>query len=267
MTGPRVLGFIPVYPEWADLALCPQTDPDLFYPEKGGSVREAKQVCARCPVRAECLEYALENDERFGIWGGESERDRRKLKKERTTTTTTTKETTMTTTADDVDDFEICEDCYGSFEPDAVDENGRCPACALAPAPPEPVRIVGRPTLPGWAADAAQLLVATEGHHDPIVRDVRKIAAQSLQALHTAKTQYDRLASSADRAIQTVKTTPKKQTGGKRDPLATTVLMQQHGITPAQVRVWAVENGVPVAARGNPAKSVIEQYLTTTKEI
>jgi WhiB family redox-sensing transcriptional regulator len=61
--------------------LCEQTDPEAFFPEKGGSTREAKKVCLECEVRDDCLEYALDNDERFGIWGGLSERERRKLKK------------------------------------------------------------------------------------------------------------------------------------------------------------------------------------------
>ena len=68
---------------WQDRALCAQTDPEAFFPEKGGSTREAKRVCRSCEVRAECLEYALENDERFGIWGGLSERERRRIKRER----------------------------------------------------------------------------------------------------------------------------------------------------------------------------------------
>lgn len=67
--------------EWHDRALCAQTDPEAFFPEKGGSTREAKKICTGCDVRAECLTYALSNDERFGIWGGLSERERRKLKK------------------------------------------------------------------------------------------------------------------------------------------------------------------------------------------
>jgi WhiB family redox-sensing transcriptional regulator len=66
---------------WQERALCAQTDPEAFFPEKGGSTREAKRVCTGCEVRAECLEYALANDERFGIWGGLSERERRKLKR------------------------------------------------------------------------------------------------------------------------------------------------------------------------------------------
>ena len=68
--------------EWQDQALCAQTDPDAFFPDKGGSTREAKRICKACGVRDECLEYALEHDERFGIWGGLSDRERRRLKKQ-----------------------------------------------------------------------------------------------------------------------------------------------------------------------------------------
>ncbi len=71
----------PLDEQWQDQALCAQTDPEAFFPEKGGSTREAKRICQSCEVRAECLEYALEHDERFGIWGGLSERERRRLKK------------------------------------------------------------------------------------------------------------------------------------------------------------------------------------------
>lgn len=67
---------------WQERALCAQTDPEAFFPEKGGSTREAKKICTGCEVKAECLEYALANDERFGIWGGLSERERRRIKRE-----------------------------------------------------------------------------------------------------------------------------------------------------------------------------------------
>ena len=66
---------------WQSDSLCAQTDPEAFFPEKGGSTRDAKKICSSCEVRTHCLEYALENDERFGIWGGLSERERRKLRK------------------------------------------------------------------------------------------------------------------------------------------------------------------------------------------
>ena len=65
---------------WQDQALCAQVDPEIFFVEKGGSVRPAKRVCMACEVREACLEYALERDERSGVWGGMSERERRRLK-------------------------------------------------------------------------------------------------------------------------------------------------------------------------------------------
>ena len=68
---------------WQERSLCAQTDPEAFFPEKGGSTRDAKRVCAACLVRQECLDYAMDNDERFGIWGGLSERERRRLRRER----------------------------------------------------------------------------------------------------------------------------------------------------------------------------------------
>ncbi len=74
----------PLTPEddlWQERALCAQTDPEAFFPEKGGSTREAKRICQGCEVKDACLDYALANDERFGIWGGLSERERRRLKR------------------------------------------------------------------------------------------------------------------------------------------------------------------------------------------
>lgn len=68
---------------WQADGLCAQTDPEAFFPEKGGSTRDAKRICIGCEVKKQCLEYALANEERFGIWGGLSERERRKLRRER----------------------------------------------------------------------------------------------------------------------------------------------------------------------------------------
>lgn len=68
---------------WQDRALCAQTDPEAFFPEKGGSTRAAVRVCGACEVRTECLEYALAHDERYGIWGGTTERARRRLRHQR----------------------------------------------------------------------------------------------------------------------------------------------------------------------------------------
>jgi WhiB family redox-sensing transcriptional regulator len=65
---------------WRDSALCAQSDPELFFPDKGGTAAPAKRVCARCPVRGECLEWALAYDIRFGIWGGLTEDQRREFR-------------------------------------------------------------------------------------------------------------------------------------------------------------------------------------------
>ena len=68
---------------WQQFANCLGVDPDLFFPERGASTREAKEVCRGCVVRTDCLEYALGNSEKFGIWGGMSERERRRIRRQR----------------------------------------------------------------------------------------------------------------------------------------------------------------------------------------
>ena len=81
---PELDAIAPLTPDdelWQEKALCAQTDPEAFFPEKGGSTREAKRICQGCEVRDACLDYALAHDERFGIWGGLSERERRRLKR------------------------------------------------------------------------------------------------------------------------------------------------------------------------------------------
>lgn len=68
---------------WKRYASCADMDLRIFYTERGESPREAKNVCAGCPVREECLEYALVYGEKFGIWGGKSERQRKRMRAER----------------------------------------------------------------------------------------------------------------------------------------------------------------------------------------
>lgn len=68
---------------WEIQANCLGVDPDLFFPGRGANTREAKAVCRACVVREDCLEYALVNGEKFGIWGGLSERERRRLRRQR----------------------------------------------------------------------------------------------------------------------------------------------------------------------------------------
>ena len=69
--------------EWQANARCAEVDPEIFFPERGGSSKAARSVCNDCNVRTQCLEYALNNKEQFGIWGGTSERERRRLRRER----------------------------------------------------------------------------------------------------------------------------------------------------------------------------------------
>jgi WhiB family redox-sensing transcriptional regulator len=75
------LMLMPAAENWRDSALCAEIGPDAFFPEKGDSSRPAKAICRSCRVRAECLQFALANDERFGIWGGLSDRERRRLRR------------------------------------------------------------------------------------------------------------------------------------------------------------------------------------------
>ena len=70
-------------PAFMDLGSCRGMDPDIFFPDRGESLAPAKTVCGECIVRDECLEFALDHGERFGVWGGTSERERRKLRRAR----------------------------------------------------------------------------------------------------------------------------------------------------------------------------------------
>lgn len=68
--------------EWADQGLCVNhPNQDLWFPERGASTAEAKAICRACPVQRPCLEYAVANGEKFGIWGGKSERERRRIRR------------------------------------------------------------------------------------------------------------------------------------------------------------------------------------------
>ena len=68
---------------WHDGANCKGANADLFFPERGASTRTAKTICRECLVREECLEFAITTGEKFGIWGGMSERERRRVRRER----------------------------------------------------------------------------------------------------------------------------------------------------------------------------------------
>ena len=70
---------VPNREPWMEQGVCAQTDPDAFFPDKGGATRHAKAICRTCSVQDECLQYALDNGERYGVWGGYSERERRRV--------------------------------------------------------------------------------------------------------------------------------------------------------------------------------------------
>jgi WhiB family redox-sensing transcriptional regulator len=85
-TGPALaIGLPPVEgkPPWQAFALCSEVDPEMFFPELGQPSAPAKKICAGCEVRTECLDYAMDNGELFGIWGGTSERERKAMRRRR----------------------------------------------------------------------------------------------------------------------------------------------------------------------------------------
>jgi len=64
---------------WKLEGVCNQTDPELFFPEQRASTAVPKRICAKCPVRVRCLNHALEHHEGFGIWGGMTTNERKRL--------------------------------------------------------------------------------------------------------------------------------------------------------------------------------------------
>ena len=77
------MSLLGVVPDWHERGLCRQTDPEIFYPEKGqggSSLRQARRICARCEVKPECRAYAIEHAEPYGVWGGTSESERRRIR-------------------------------------------------------------------------------------------------------------------------------------------------------------------------------------------
>ena len=69
--------------EWSMLGACRGLEPAIFYPEDDEAAEVAKEVCELCGVRAACLEYALSNREKAGVWGGATERERRRIIRQR----------------------------------------------------------------------------------------------------------------------------------------------------------------------------------------
>lgn len=72
--------------DWMRRGRCRDMDPAIFFPNDGVGVQVAQRICAECPVSSECLEYALVNRVDHGVWGGASERERRRLLRKRRAT-------------------------------------------------------------------------------------------------------------------------------------------------------------------------------------
>lgn len=73
----------PTDTSWMLDAACDGVDPGVFFPERGEPTEPARDICMACPVRLDCLEYALAERETMGIWGGKSERERRAIRRQR----------------------------------------------------------------------------------------------------------------------------------------------------------------------------------------
>ncbi len=69
--------------KWRELGACRGLDPTIFYPDEEDSADDAKAVCADCGVRVACLEFALLHREKQGVWGGATERERRRIIRQR----------------------------------------------------------------------------------------------------------------------------------------------------------------------------------------
>jgi len=77
---PPDLAIVAIGP-WAARARCADADPELFFPPGDGPATEARQICSQCPVRDDCLTYALDAGEQYGIWGGLDPTERRNLRR------------------------------------------------------------------------------------------------------------------------------------------------------------------------------------------
>jgi hypothetical protein len=97
-------------------ALCAQTDPDAFFPEYGGSIKDATDICAKCDVRERCLQYAMENNFDYdGIFGGLSPKNRRKLRAKREGSSRSKREQVISMTARHMTTEQISEALGISF--------------------------------------------------------------------------------------------------------------------------------------------------------
>lgn len=279
---------------WADQALCAETDPEAFFPDKGGSTRNAKKVCRTCPVRGECLQAALDRDERFGIWGGFSERERRAMKQDPTAlaaafadiaapaTTTPTPAPAPPVSSDSKDpvmpDQTRCRWCR-NHTPDLTDD--LCTGCladATTPTPAEPTPATGElGGFPDYIVQIATVMRDAEGHADPAVKAARKTVANALVGLNKALAaatvvavdveEGRRNAAALDAELASIEKRGKKTapaTGGKgarpNNSLRNAERVAALGTTTALIRDWARDEGLDVPSRGALPTRLIDAY-------
>lgn len=278
-------GILSIPGEWVDEALCAQTDPESFFPEKGGSSRDAKGTCLRCPVAIDCLEYALDHGERHGIWGAHSERERRALSQDPAARMRAIDElekrdlpepnlTATSTPAPQKEPITMAEDIHG--EPIGDDRVTYANPPTLTPvAAPVPA---GAP-LPPEIAAAARLLARTEGHPDRKIRSARRIVAQSLLHLDELVREHEALDRTVDRSLALVQnaqsaaraTAPTPATPAATGSTATgqprkrakspaQQLIEQHQLDPADIRRYGLERQL-CGERGGLSLQVVEKYL------
>lgn len=158
-------------------------------------------------------------------------------------------------------------------------EPDRCHRCLVESGEPEGPELLAVPvaelpaiidatgsyfTLPGYAVDALMLLLDTEGHHDPLVRSLRKAAVQVLAGLEQvhaeaeARANYVPIEEAFEPAPDPDAAEPER---AKRKTSASVELMQEHGVTAAEVREWAAREGRQASSRGSLALELVEAYL------
>jgi WhiB family redox-sensing transcriptional regulator len=229
-------------PEWYGRGICHETDPESFFPEKGGSTREAKAICTGCPVRAECLDYALDNDERFGIWGGFSERERRKFKSG------------------------VLPIPVFAVVPEPVIPTRtprRVTPTPIAIVPPEPVMPTPQPepAQPSYVDQIIAVMAATEGHAHPDVRAARKVVANALVSLNKTLRTVDGVTPvplrQAPPAGFVVAPGPRTRGAGAKALRDRIVAM---GVTARDIRAWAKTHGHDVPTAGMVPGWAVDLY-------
>lgn len=247
-------------PAWMDRAACDGADLELFYPNTASEESpKAVAICRGCDARPDCLQYALDRGEPFGIWGGLTTPERRELRASSCDTPTTQEEEPV-----------MAEDLHGEAIGDERVTYGNPPVLAPAPA--------GAP-LPPEIAAAARLLVRTEGHPDRKIRSARRIVAQALLHLDELVREHEALDRTVDRSLALVQnaqpaervTAPTPATPAATGTTATgqprkrakspaQQLIDQHQLDPADIRRYGLEHQL-CGERGGLSLQVVEKYL------